>query len=1188
MATHKLNLRVRTDRRSTAIAAVVAAGLVAAGQMIPAQQRPQLMVPSVGVGIGADAAVSPDGNWYATTSGNTVTIWSAADGREYRSFATGNFAGFVPGPLSAPSGTIAISPDGKSLATASGSEVRFFEVRSAMQTGSIPMPAAITRVAYHPSLDLVAALDLAGDLMVFDAQTKKAVFQGKVEEKSTILHFSPDGKLIAAGSAGAMHIIEWEEGKPDVRFDAHATETRDLQRKMNAMVLKPTGMSMEMQTAEQLQLFNFNDAAFSGDGSRLALVQQDEVVVVDLKTKKPIDAVPVDGNNALTCIFTSNDHLIVGALSAMSVAQDLTTHTKTDFPAWGVRRFLPIPSRQSLLIDFFETSGSGRVGIKLLSGAGSWTAFNSDKLASALWYAFTPDSKALLIGSSWGTTPMTAWNLESGEAESNAIPLDGVNHFSLTTDGTRLAAYDEEGYPNDKIHIWNRTTHKEELKLPITVQAMPQSVAFSPDGTMLAAVIGEPKAVRIWSIPSGDRLGDIPVPGTEPAFVAWSPDSHALALADAEGLVIVNTPGHATPSVARTLDPNPWKVPFANMPKPKDNFFVVRWSRDGKLVGIEENDTIALVDTKTWTLKGAIPRASSGYFEFTADGANVLYLKPPNGSTSLLGETHLAIWDIAANADVPQKTETPIGGIYAVSPDGRLFAGPTNGGIGIFSSSTGELLATLYRFQGASTDWLAVTPDGLFDGTPGAWNQLTWRFSDDTFDIAPVEIFFQNFYHPGLLAEIAAGIRPKATADIASIDRRQPVVALSTKVDVTASYAERMVHLDLAVSQAAADKAHAAGSGAQDLRLFRNGTLIEAWRGVLHLDDKGQTSVGVDVPIVAGENRFTAYAFSGANIKSADATLLIKGSEKLRRQGIAWVLSMGVDHYAANSSREKLDLHFAEGDATEFANQFSSSEAALHQYAEVRRIDLLGANATRQNLETAFRLLSGGSADGLNDDAKKLFANAAAVEPEDGVFLFYAGHGVAENGRFYLVPEDYNPAVKFSDKRANTVSDVELSHMLEGIAPARSFLIIDACNSGQAIDTKTPVGPTNSTGLAQLAYEKGLYILAASKDSEPALETRTLGGGHGFLTYALVDEGLKAGAAAVDGVVELRPWFTYASHRVPELQSQSLSSRGLAIVEQDPAAEGRQHPRIFYRREPETTPFVVAKTTPAAASAGTP
>jgi uncharacterized caspase-like protein len=221
---------------------------------------------------------------------------------------------------------------------------------------------------------------------------------------------------------------------------------------------------------------------------------------------------------------------------------------------------------------------------------------------------------------------------------------------------------------------------------------------------------------------------------------------------------------------------------------------------------------------------------------------------------------------------------------------------------------------------------------------------------------------------------------------------------------------------------------------------------------------------------------------------------------------------------------------------------------------------------------------------------ESLQALAAKVQPEDGVFLFYAGHGIASEGHFYLLPQDFDPKAKFSDPRSHTLSEMDLSKLLEPISPSRSFLIIDACNSGEALGgDKFVAGPMNSTGLAQLAYEKGLYILAASQGHESAMESPSLGSGHGYLTYALVEEGLKTQAAAQAGTVLLRPWFEFASQRVPKLQSSPVDEaggtaqkdqggRGLLVEDNgDTAPEGRQHPKVFYRREPETTPFVVAK-----------
>ena len=76
-------------------------------------------------------------------------------------------------------------------------------------------------------------------------------------------------------------------------------------------------------------------------------------------------------------------------------------------------------------------------------------------------------------------------------------------------------------------------------------------------------------------------------------------------------------------------------------------------------------------------------------------------------------------------------------------------------------------------------DWIVVTPDGLFDGSPAAWNKIIWRFDNNTFSYAPVEAFFTDFYYPGLFAEILGRKHPRAPAGISQIDRRQPQLRLS-------------------------------------------------------------------------------------------------------------------------------------------------------------------------------------------------------------------------------------------------------------------------------------------------------------------------------------------------------------------------------------------------------------------------
>src|SRR5438105_6067443 len=97
----------------------------------------------------------------------------------------------------------------------------------------------------------------------------------------------------------------------------------------------------------------------------------------------------------------------------------------------------------------------------------------------------------------------------------------------------------------------------------------------------------------------------------------------------------------------------------------------------------------------------------------------------------------------------------------------------------------------------------------------------------------------------------------------------------------------------------------------------------------------------------------------------------------------------------------------------------------------------------------------------------------------------------------------------------------------------------DACNLGRALEAEEKRrGPMNSKGLAQLAYEKGMYILTAAQAYQRAIEDSTFkdaaGQGHGLLTYALVEEGLVKGQAATNGQnIYLRDWLDYAVQEVP-------------------------------------------------------
>jgi hypothetical protein len=105
-----------------------------------------------------------------------------------------------------------------------------------------------------------------------------------------------------------------------------------------------------------------------------------------------------------------------------------------------------------------------------------------------------------------------------------------------------------------------------------------------------------------------------------------------------------------------------------------------------------------------------------------------------------------------------------------------------------------------------------------------------------------------------------------------------------------------------------------------------------------------------------------------------------------------------------------------------------------------------------------------------------------------------------------------------------------------------------------------------SRGLGQLAYDKGMRILAASQADSVALESANLK--HGLLTYALVNEGLEAARADFkpkDGTIWLSEWLAYGVDRLPKLLAEKLAQRDLvpATLRDKPLASVLEQPSLF-------------------------
>src|SRR5262249_42481880 len=129
------------------------------------------------------------------------------------------------------------------------------------------------------------------------------------------------------------------------------------------------------------------------------------------------------------------------------------------------------------------------------------------------------------------------------------------------------------------------------------------------------------------------------------------------------------------------------------------------------------------------------------------------------------------------------------------------------------------------------------------------------------------------------------------------------------------------VSVRIAVAEAQPDGSHPTGSGVRDVRLFRNGSLVKIWHGDMALTD-ARAVVDATVPLVAGENKLTAYAFNRDNIKSEDDAVLVTRSVAHPRKGTLFLVVIGIDHYA----NPRFDLRYAVADANAFRDELQAQQ----------------------------------------------------------------------------------------------------------------------------------------------------------------------------------------------------------------------------------------------------------------------
>jgi WD40 repeat protein len=850
---------------------------------------------------------------------------------------------------------------------------------------------------------------------------------------------------------------------------------------------------------------NYSALAFSPDRAQLAAYRSDSgVLVVDMSTNelsshfwRPIEkpllsastvsqrAMPsssIENENALAPMVTNS--FLLARKGTMLLQFDVTSEC---FAAWDLIRGAPVrDSREEKLANH---------------------GFLDDQLKFLpLGRSLHPDSGFFAVGSTKGDVAYSPsfnapWTFLPGHvhdhmdkrhrAAADDVLRTSVDKITISDDERFVAS----GTMIGNIKLWDIKTGglKHEFKMSHSLV----SISISHDSKLMAVAEGKTTSVTVWNVENGRREATLDLRDEQPSCVSFQPNGTLLA------------------------------------------------------IGYEDG-TIAIWSTKTKTLQ----RTVQPYFNNTVNAL------------------------------------TFIG-------DSRLLSASNNGSIDIWDEKLVGLASLTIWDKGRT--WVAYTNRGSFDGVPRGWNRLYWRVNDDAFIHLPIDLTFESDFAPALVARVLTStfveraVTPRQNRpvsmqlDLTARTRNSPVAGsdhhvpflvsgLSTNeaaddlmgfgFDLLTKSLSLQAHPDAPDAlqkgieimnrlQGAADNTDfvtysrvelkikpAVHLGAQaalpgsSVRLFRNGSLVKEWRNI-NLPPEG---LSTEVPIISGANRFTAYAYDKFGTKGTESdSLLINGARHLDPE--SYVISFGIDKYEATGIEP---LEFAENDAEDFSKQIGEQQNKSKQFATVHTGVLTSTGASKNNILAALHALTGDATEDERALLRSLHMPLRAARAEDTVFIYFSGHSFASGDRFYFLASDFRglPGVFGSQSSMTTtpgvLSDLELSEALEGLDVRHLILVFDSCQSGIAASFggRSP-GPWNFTGLAQLAYDKGAYVITASQGLELTYEDSELR--HGLLTYVLLEGGLDKAQLKLSPrePVDVIQWFAFASKELPRILGES-------------------------------------------------